>query len=784
MPAASGTVVAPGVGVAHGTVVAGGAAAGGGGAAAGGGGWLMGLFYERYQDSSTEAITYAGPGQGNIESRLVDVGAGQGSYTKMKTPTYAWRPKFGMMFCSGFCCLLLVFLPFLWICEVRSFFTGESCTAAADDSCAGLCQAENALFDKGFCCAQCASTAALFSVQCQAHDAPVHDIVRRHYNTVYRKVPVNHYVKVQMPQQPPLVHNVKVVAPPTHFECDSYTMHTDPTWSSRHKSWCCYKYGGQFCPEKIVDKNIYHSVTKVQNVKVPVPEPMPTHAPIVHTIHHTYHVPSPPQYVHVHMPGPTVVKPVVIPEKVAYPVKEPPKIIEVKKPYPVHIKGPDHYVKVPVPSPPHVVTHYQTHWNTVVDSTYNCDNGFEHWHSLWSNSKKTWCCAHSHVGCPGHWEKVVHVVHTYDCHAGFSNWYHGWSDKKKDWCCANKDMGCPGTWQHGKWHHHTVVIHKEVHGVGHGGYDCDAGASNWMQGWSAHKKDWCCQKGHDQYCVKFHCHAEHANVASWSAEQRDFCCSNFQMGCKHTTLSPLGCDAQCVLHGESSSCKQRIDWTQEHVFGSKGNSCNLAYSKVQVECDVCRACSIEAAGCGEQGPGKAAFDCWAAYNNWCRAWSPAKKVWCCNEKKKGCQSPDTPPNCDAGAGKVWKKVFIHGVWSWEAQVAGGAISVQKPYACHAGLSNWNAGWSGAKKSWCCSHEQLGCPGYHYTGPGAGANTHVVVTHHYVSGSAGGGGGSISGGGFISGGGSISGGASGGGSWSSSSSSGGSIVVHHHHHVIN
>ena len=26
------------------------------------------------------------------------------------------------------------------------------------------------------------------------------------------------------------------------------------------------------------------------------------------------------------------------------------------------------------------------------------------------------------------------------------------------------------------------IVHK-VHGVGHGGYDCDAGASNWMQGW-------------------------------------------------------------------------------------------------------------------------------------------------------------------------------------------------------------------------------------------------------------------------------------------------------------
>ena len=27
------------------------------------------------------------------------------------------------------------------------------------------------------------------------------------------------------------------------------------------------------------------------------------------------------------------------------------------------------------------------------------------------------------------------------------------------------------------------MIHKEVHGVGHGGYDCHAGAKNWKQGW-------------------------------------------------------------------------------------------------------------------------------------------------------------------------------------------------------------------------------------------------------------------------------------------------------------
>jgi len=700
----------------------------------------MGCFYERYQESSSEAITYTGPGQGNLESRLVDVGAGQGSYTKMKTPTYAWRPRISVIACSGcFCCCFLI-LPFLWICEVRSFFTNESCYVGQDYI----------------------PPAPLP----EPTEPKYHDVVRRHYNTVYRKVPVNHYVKVQMPQQPPLVHTVKVVAPPTQFECDSYTMHADPTWSSRHKSWCCYKYGGEYCPERVVDKNIYHSVTKVQKIRVPVPEPMPTHPPIVHTIHHSYHVPSRPQYVRVHVPGPTVLKPVVVNEKVPVPVKEPPKIIDVKKPYPVHVKGPDHYVKVPVPSPPHYVTHFHTKWNTVVDPTYDCKNGLDHWHTTWSHSKKTWCCSHYNSGCPGHWEKHIKVIQTYDCGAGWKSWYHGWSDGKKSWCCDHENRGCPGTWHHGHWHH-TVVIHKEIHGVGHGGYDCDAGASNWMQGWSTKKKDWCCKRGDNQYCVKFHCHGKDVNMDTWSTDHRDFCCQNFQLACPHTTLSPLGCDAQCVLKGESNTCKERMDWTQEHVFGSHSNGCNLAYSKVQVECDVCRACSIEAAGCGEQGPGKAAFDCHAALGNWCRAWSPAKKVWCCNEKQKGCQSPDTPPNCDAGAGKIWKKVFISGHWTWEAQMAGGAVSVHQGFSCHAGLPNWSADWSPAKKTWCCSHEKLGCPGYVYHGADAGAFKKVVVTHHYVSG------------------GGAAGGASGGASWSSSSSgswhSGGHVVVHHHHH---
>ncbi|CAK9111867.1 Retrovirus-related Pol polyprotein from transposon RE2 (Retro element 2) (AtRE2) [Includes: Protease RE2 [Durusdinium trenchii] len=232
----------------------------------------------------------------------------------------------------------------------------------------------------------------------------VKQVVQNHYGTVYRKVPVNHYVHVKTPEQPPIVHTVKVMTPAKTYSCDGVGDQADPTWSDKHTRWCCYKYG-TFCPKTVVDKNIYHTVVKTQPVRVPVPEPMPTHAPIVKTIRHTYHVPSPPQYVHVPVPGPTVVKPVVVPESVPVPVPQPPQVINVKKPYTVHVPGPNHYVHVPVPSPPHIVTKYHTKWNTVVDHahtmTYNCDTGVDDWHSLWTHAKQRWCCSHKFVGCPG-----------------------------------------------------------------------------------------------------------------------------------------------------------------------------------------------------------------------------------------------------------------------------------------------------------------------------------------------------------------------------------------------
>ncbi|CAK9047526.1 Insulin-degrading enzyme [Durusdinium trenchii] len=175
-------------------------------------------------------------------------------------------------------------------------------------------------------------------------------------------------------------------------------------------------------------------------------------------------------------------------------------------------------------------------------------------------------------------------------------------------------------------------------------------------------------------------------------------------GCARTTLSPLKCDAVCTHAGESVSCMERIHWTKQNVFQGRGNACALAYSKVQVECSICRGCSIEEAGCTVNVATSAAFDCNAALSNFFRAWSPSKKQWCCTQEGKGCEG-NSPPHVDPGFGMVWKHVQVHGYWTWQA-VGGGHVKL--PYDCHAGLANFQIGWSSGKRAWCCSKQHLGC----------------------------------------------------------------------------
>ena len=183
------------------------------------------------------------------------------------------------------------------------------------------------------------------------------------------------------------------------------------------------------------------------------------------------------------------------------------------------------------------------------DAPFDCEFGYHDYEHLWNGQHRAFCCetagrgcpektrvihkvihvpvvqpAHNHyvpvpVPSPPHIEYRTHVVRLppklivhqdrgYDCDAGYSNWYFGWSSGKKSWCCDRQGRGCPGSW-HGSYQLHTHVFSAGV-GHQHGRiYDCGAGFSNWMQGWSDSKKDWCCHK-ESRGCVKFHCSAGNA----------------------------------------------------------------------------------------------------------------------------------------------------------------------------------------------------------------------------------------------------------------------------------
>ena len=47
---------------------------------------------------------------------------------------------------------------------------------------------------------------------------------------------------MQSPTSAPIVHTVKVVTPPKTYNCDGVGGSPDPSWSVKHRRWCCYKY--------------------------------------------------------------------------------------------------------------------------------------------------------------------------------------------------------------------------------------------------------------------------------------------------------------------------------------------------------------------------------------------------------------------------------------------------------------------------------------------------------------------------------------------------------------
>lgn len=134
------------------------------------------------------------------------------------------------------------------------------------------------------------------------------------------------------------------------------------------------------------------------------------------------------------------------------------------------------------------------------------------------------------------------------------------------------------------------------------------------------------------------------------------------------------------------------------------------------------------------------YDC---ANGDSESWEVHKKVACCLSTGKGCPTvapppptsataappatapppppppttqqapspaPSKPYDCDAGLSN-WEAGWSPAKKDWccaNEAPKGCPVTTSKPYDCEAGYSNWEAGWAPEKKDWCCQNERRGC----------------------------------------------------------------------------
>merc|ERR1712050_761654 len=78
--------------------------------------------------------------------------------------------------------------------------------------------------------------------------------------------------------------------------------------------------------------------------------------------------------------------------------------------------------------------------------------------------------------------------------------------------------------------------------------------------------------------------------------------------------------------------------------------------------------------------------------------------------------PADPYNCNDGFAN-WVAGWSVAKKEWCCRVhgkgcpnqGGGCATSSEPYDCDAGFANWIAGWSIPKKAWCCQNKGRGCP---------------------------------------------------------------------------
>jgi len=207
------------------------------------------------------------------------------------------------------------------------------------------------------------------------------------------------------------------------------------------------------------------------------------------------------------------------------------------------------------------------------------------------------------------------ITARYDCEAGFSNWQNGWSAIKKGWCCKHHQRGCPPS--------------------SSDPFDCD---DHLETQWLKKKQHWCCEK-YDRGCPgtdRFDCEAGFGNwQQAWRPDQQQWCCTHLGRAC-----------------------------TQEQT--------------------------VRSTTAPEQTVSTTSFDCLAGFSNWMAGWSEPKKQWCCKTVSRGCTMLPGP------APKISPVPTVTA-----------AARAPQDHDCSNGWPDV-AAWPNEKRRWCCTMFARGC----------------------------------------------------------------------------
>mmetsp|Transcript_95638 Transcript_95638/g.205209 ORF Transcript_95638/g.205209 Transcript_95638/m.205209 type:complete len:253 (-) Transcript_95638:95-853(-) len=94
------------------------------------------------------------------------------------------------------------------------------------------------------------------------------------------------------------------------------------------------------------------------------------------------------------------------------------------------------------------------------------------------------------------------------------------------------------------------------------------------------------------------CAAAHGKVL-----QHCPCCSVCPLeqvqGCAAPSVATeQGCEKRCNCDGGPVTCRTRVQWSAQHVFPGRPDSCSVAHQTVLRNCPCCAACPLEDVGCG------------------------------------------------------------------------------------------------------------------------------------------------------------------------------------------